>query len=266
MDCGADMIAERRRIEEEARLTAPASFGRQPGSREAMLAQGLIVAGETSDATRLRGFDRQEAEKMKKEVPTVWATVAIAGFLFIGLLVLAISGLKQAGMEGLRGLSPRHVRELGWSVFTDPGTTGIWFLGMALGAGLCLVGQAIRGYRLGVSIRKVAAKQKPDIVGISAATKFGVLVLAICCPIIGVILGLALQISEDPETKHLGMAAIKAAIIAAVVIIANVIWAAASKIKPAPQKEAPGDDTEDAARALWLVTATAVGLWYRSLR
>jgi hypothetical protein len=250
MECGADILEERRKIEEEARRSAPSSFGRKPGSMEALVAQGLVVAGETSDLTRMRGFDRQEADRMKKELPTVWATVAIAGFLFIGLLALAISGLRQAGLEGVKQLSPAYVRGLGWAVFTDPGTTGAWFLGMSLGGGLCLVGQGIRGYRVSVSIKKVAGGQKPDIVGISAATKFGILALALFCPVIGLILGIALQMSADPETKHLGIAALKVAVVAAAVIIGNVIWAAASKLKPASEPKAPGDEAGETARYL----------------
>ena len=250
MECGADILEERRKIEEEARRSAPASFGRKPGSMEALKAQGLVVAGETSDLTRMRGFDRQAADKMRKEVPTVWATAAIAGFLFIGLLALASSALKQAGLEGVKQLSPAYVRGLGWSLFSDPGTTGVWFFGMSLGGFLCLVGQCIRGYRVGVAIKQVAANETPDIVGISAATKFGILVLALFCPIIGLILGIALQMSADLETKHLGMTALKVAVVAAVVIIGNVIWAAASKLKPASEPKAPGDEAGEAARYL----------------
>ncbi len=263
MECGADIVAERKRIQEEAKKAKPATFGRQKGATmERLAARGVVVAGETSEATRMRGFDRQEADRLKKEQPTAYATAAIALCVGLGFAVMAVSGLKTAGMERLKELSPASVRSLGWGVATDPAVSGVWFLGMTISMGLCFAGQLVRGLRIGHSVALVAAGQKPEIVGISAATKFGVLLFGIFCPPLGIIFGIGLMIGGDPESKALGSMTLWISIVALVVMAANMLWGlAATKLKPAP-KPSGGTVPEEEARALWYAVVGLVG-WRR---
>ena len=261
MDCGTDLLEERRKAEqtliETARLPAAAAAPPPPAA-----ARG-ISDGERSEETRMRVFDEHLARQFVGERQAAYGTALIALVLCGVLAMIAARQIHDAGgLAAVRDVTPARLRDLGWGAFADAALTGTWRALAALSGVLCLVGQTWRGVMAGRSIRAVANGQKPVLVGISTATKAGLSLFSIICPPAGVILGLVLKASNDDETKALGGLLIWAGFAALLAVVLNWLWGLAEhiKIKPRP------DRTRKAVLLLAPICTTISALWCQHSR
>ena len=237
LDCGADLLAERRRAEQMIFQTArlPAAAAAPP---RAAAATGRAEFGESSDQTRLRVFDKQFAEALVTERLTAYATAAIACVILILAAFFATEQIRAAGgLTGLKTVTPAGIRQLGWSVFTDPAVTGMWLALTAVSAFLCLVGQIVRAILAGRSIRAVEAGGKPAIVGISIATQGGLVLFSAICPPAGIIVGAILKLRRDEETAAFGGVMMWVGFIALLALAINCLWGLAEHLRTKPRPE-----------------------------
>jgi hypothetical protein len=241
MDCGADLAEAAglaARLDDAIRVKQPVAA--QAAPRVGAAARGMAAVGESSDATRLRIFDRHEAEKLRAERVTAFATAGIALILCVVFGVVAMNRFEAAdGMAGVKELTMGSLR--GWDAFTNKAIAAIWFAGASLGSLLCVVGQVVRGLKASKAIALVAANKKPEIVGISVATQIGMLIYAVICPPFGIIVGIIMKLSKDENTSALGGMVLLFGFGALIVLVGNWLWglgeAAAAKRRPAPKVE-----------------------------
>jgi hypothetical protein len=261
LECGADLLEERRKAErtliETARL--PVAAAAPPRAAAAL---GRAEVGESSEETRLRIFDQHLADVLAGERLTAYATAGIA------LVICAIVGLAASeqvraagGFAALKTLSPASVRQI--AALNDSAVTGTWLTLTALSAFLCLVGQTWRGVLAGKCIRAVQAGEKPLLVGISPATQVGLLLFGVICPPFGIILGIVLKLRPDEETAAFGGLLMWAGFLALLVFAVNLLVGLAQQLKarPRPQPMAPG-----AGMILYLLCATAFAVIERRSR
>ncbi|MFQ6097073.1 MAG: hypothetical protein ACE5O2_05040 [Armatimonadota bacterium] len=246
MDCGADLLQQSdddlsRRLDDAMRVRLPAAAPAPPTSGSA--AFGTAALGETSEATRLRIFDRHEAERLKGERVTAYVTAGMALVACVVFGALASNRFDAAGgVDSIEDLSMKTLRD--WSAFTNPGIAAVWYAAASIASLLCAAGQIVRGVKSGKAIALVEANEKPEIVGISMATQAGMLIYAIICPPFGIIVGIIMKLSKDENTSALGGMVLLCGFASLAILVANVLWgiAAAAAAKHRPQPEVPLDD------------------------
>ena len=89
---------------------------------------------------------------------------------------------------------------------------------------LCAVGQTHRIVRAQRAIAQVKRAERPDLVGISSLTWYGLLIASFVCPPLGIILGIVFKFGQDDDTRALGGSMIKSALIAIAVVAGHLIW------------------------------------------
>lgn len=238
MDCGVSLLEAREKIERQAvesrRISTSAARAPIAGAAQS----GMAAAGESSDETRLRVFDRQEADALKGERATAFVSGSLAGVLFILLLIVGWGQIEAAGgPSALREVSAERVRSLGIMVLGEGEILGTWVLGLSVSALLCAIGQVMRGVAASQSIRAVEAGEKPVIVGISASTQAGIMLFALLCPVLGLVAGIVMKLARDDQTKSLGGIVIWLNLAVIGALILNWLWGLAAKLREAPPKE-----------------------------
>ncbi len=243
MECGVDLAEARAKLERQAvegvRLTSSAARAH----RGATSAHGVAEVGESSEATRMRVFDRHLAEQLRGERMVAYVTSGLSALVTAALASLGLGLVRSGGgLAGLRQLSPKYVRELGWSLFGDDSLLGAWLVAMAVAALLCVIGQTLRGIAATRSIREVDEGHKPEIVGIASTTQAGVMLFALLCPVLGLPAGIALKLGHDDQTKSLGSITIWLSVIALAFIALNYVWALGAQLlqRGAPPPGAAG--------------------------
>ncbi len=256
LDCGEDLVARREELRkaatEKKQLTAKEKIEIAQRAAQAA-ARGRAFGVETSDETRLRTFDKHEAEKTKQEMLTAIATAAIALILGIILLKVGLDKYKaNGGVGGWQKLSMAGLRHT--DVLFGETFLGIVILGLSLSSLLCAVGQTFRAVIAQRSIKAVERGEKPEVVYIHSATRSGMTLASVFCPPAGFICGLLMRLfGRDEDTKSLGGTMLLASVAVVGILLINFLWGLAAGLKPAPEKTAPGGKTSaliDLARHL----------------
>ncbi len=243
MDCGADLLEARRKAEATLIATARLPVAAAAPPRTAA-ATGRSEVGESADETRLRIFDQQLAEKLVGERQAAYASAGIALIICGVVAFIAKQQIDAAGgPAAFEQVTPAGIRHLGWAALADAAVTGMWLTLATLSAFLCGVGQSWRGLRAGQSIRAVADGEKPVPVGISMATKAGLLLFAIICPPMGLIMGLVFKLSNDDETAAMGGMLMLAGFVALLALVGNWLWGLAEHMKTKPRPTRKAADT-----------------------
>lgn len=188
-----------------------------------------VVPGETSEETRLRIFDQQEAQRLVAERVSVLVTALVAG---IPSLILLISGLRYVrivGLSGLQTLSPAELRH--GAIFTDERLLAIIVTGLGLAGIMCTAGLIRRGIMAGRAIQEVKRGEKPTIVSLSWFTYYGLLLVAVFCPPLGLILGILLKFSSDQDIKNTGGTMIIISLVVVAVVVVNALLGLAEGLK-----------------------------------
>lgn len=262
MDCGVDLFEARMAIEREAqegqRLSASAVRAQMSAGGAA---HGTAVPGESSEETRLRVFDRQEAQKLKGERVTAFVSGALAGLVFVVLLLFGLSQIEAAGgLDAVRSISGQRIRELGVTALGEDEILGAWALALSVAALLCAVGQIIRGTAAAQSVRAVEAGEKPVIVGISPSTQAGIMLFALLCPVLGLVVGIIMKLGRDDQTKYLGGIVIWLNLAGMAILVLNWLWGKAAALRET--RPAPLDVEEDAFLRHIPLAMGMVALWW----
>lgn len=240
MDCGTDLIAAREKGREVLReQSVGARSGSGPTTAPANpAAAGIVDIGESSEETRIRAFDRQEAERLAEERKTAWVTSGIALVLGIVLAFIGLSRIKAGGGFGeiTADLKPVALRSGG---LTDPTVIGVMVLGLGLAGVLVGVGQARLAVATTRAIRQVKSNLRPDVVQISTFTLAGLFMLCIFCPPVGLIVGLLMLFGRNPDLKALGSNMTMVSVGIMVLLGANMLWKLAENMKPAAPASTP---------------------------
>lgn len=244
LDCGLDLVQARIDIVKEAQKNAPTVAKPATGAAAAVnpAAAGLVAPGESAEEKRLRIFDKQQAQELRKQRPAVVVALVLAVAATAGLAALAKGFLGGAGgFAGIKTLTYAQFKALGFNLFTDPRVMFIVCAGLALAAFLCLIGEALRLWAVSAAITAVARGQVPNVVGVAIFTMIGLVIAAFFCPPLGLITGILFKLSKDQDTNSLGSMMIYASLLAAAVVIVNTIWnlAAAHLKAPPAAKLAP---------------------------
>jgi len=238
LDCGMDLKAHL----EELRQAATAK--RQLTSEEvreraqkaaAAAARGRAFGVDRSEETRLRTFDKQEAEVVSSDVLTSWVTAGIALVIGIGAIALASNQLSAAGgAEGLKVLSMAKLREWGFGLAIQPPVLVLAGTGLAIGGLLCAAGQVWRAVLGQKSVAAVARGEKPLVIGTHPATRLGLILGAIACPPLGFLVGLIMRVgAQNEDTKAMGSQLFLVGLAILVILGLNMLWGLAAHIKPA---------------------------------
>jgi hypothetical protein len=225
----------------------------------AAAARGRAFGVERSEETRLRTFDKQEAEVVKSDVLSSWVTAAIALLIGIGAMAMASAQLNAAGgAAGLKVLSVGQLREWGLGMMAQPAVLAVMGTGLAIGGLLCAVGQAWRAVLGQRSVAAVARGEKPLVIDTHPATHAGLLIGALVCPPLGVILGLVLRLAgRNEDIKALGGRLFLVGLVVSIALGANMIAGLASGLKPPDQP--PG--AKEAEEVSKLFRAASGGRW-----
>jgi hypothetical protein len=239
MDCGVDLAIARMQAQEELRASSIAATRIGPSGPVIAVtnaaAAGMIIPGESSDDTRLKVFDKQLADQLKAERGAALLTAIIGIVAGLALLCIAIGEFKHVGMEGIKTISFKSLRE---SDGFSPAFMAVLLLGNAIGALLCGVGQTRRFLAEVRAIAQVDRGEKPEVVVLSTWSQIGMLVLAVFCPLFGIVVGIMLKFSKDSDVKALGGQMLLFSLGVIALFIVNIIWgiAEAAMPKPAPAK------------------------------
>ena len=234
MDCGADLVQER---EKERQVMREMSQAARMGSGQTVVsgaAAGTVSAGDrSSDETRIRAFDKQEAGRLAAERTTAWVTSGLALIAGIALLVLGYGRLKEGGGFGdlVAVLSPTNLREAGFGALASPLVVALMMMGIGLAALLVGVGQCRLAMAASRAICQVRSNIKPEIVQVSTFTLIGLCVLSVFCAPLGIIVGLIFFFGRNPDLKGIGstMMLIGGALL--VLFGANMLWKLAEGLK-----------------------------------
>ncbi len=241
MDCGADLAETRRKTREQLRQESVA--GRTGSSDEPKVvartaaSAGRALPGESSKDTRLRVFDKQEAEVLKSEAGAALVLAIIAAVVGLALLALGLMRMKTGGWGEVFSVRPKDLQSFGGLV--DARLIAIVLVGLGLGGVLIAVGMFIRWGRAGAAVRSVAAGEKPEIVGLNGALQVGLLLLAVFCPPAGLIIGIILKLSKDSDIAGFGGTMIWISIGVIVLVAANILYGSLAEgaSRQAPNRE-----------------------------
>ena len=241
MNCGADLVqaelAKKKELQDDS-LAARRAAEVSGGGADA----GRAKPNETSEKTRLRVFDKQEAERLVHERLSCYVTAALVALPALALLAFGILRGHQLGLSEIRTLTLADLRT--WDAFSDPrilaaAATMLGFAGL-----LSFIGLVQRAIKASRAIRDVKAGRKPAIVSLTAVTYWGLLLTAVFCPPLGLAIGIALKFSSDEDIRSTAgtMILVSLAVIAA--LIANAIPAIMETLK----SSAPAQQTSSAVQ------------------
>jgi hypothetical protein len=207
MDCGTDLMAAREKERQSLReMSQAARMGSGPTVATGAAA-GTAAPGErSSDETRIRAFDKQEAARLAEERKTSWVTAGICLVLGLVLLGVGFSRVKTCGGFGAVGseLTLSNLRELGFGMYANAGVLAVLLLGMGLASVLVGVGQARLAMATTRAMNDVRSNVKPEIVHVSTLTILGLFALAVFCPPLGRVVGAIFFFGRNPDMKGVG--------------------------------------------------------------
>ncbi len=242
MGCGADLIAAKERArrtlreQSHAARTGGGSGATRPPANPA--AAGTVGVGEkSSDETRLRQFDKQEAGRLAQERTTAWVTAAIALVAGAFLLVIGLGRIKLGGGFGeiLPAFKPATLRH---DLFA-PIVVGTAILGMGVSGLLAGIGQIRLAMAAGRAIEDVKNRRKPEIAQVSTFTLLGLFLLCIFCPPLGLVIGLLMRFGRNPDLRSLGGNMVTTSVVIIALVGLNTLWQVFENMKPAPAPKVP---------------------------
>jgi len=241
MNCGADLVqaelAKKKELQEDS-LAARRAAEVAGGGVAGLAAAGRAKPGETSEETRLRFFDQQEAERLVHERLSCYVTAALVALPTLALLIFGILQVHKLGLAEIRTLTWADLRT--WAALSDPRilATATTMLGFA--GSLSFIGLIQRAIKAGRAIREVKAGTKPTIVSLAAVTHWGLLLTALFCPPLGLIIGIALKFSSDEDIKNTAGTMIIISLVVIAVVIVNAIPAIVETLRSStPAKQVP---------------------------
>lgn len=249
LDCGMDLkahIEELRRAATTKRQLTPEELRERAKKVAEAAARGRAFGLERSEETRLRTFDKQEAEVVRSDVAASSITAVIALAVGFAAIPFASQQLRAAGgAEGLQVLSFGQLREWGFGLVLQPSVLSLVGAGLAVAGLLCAVGQAWRavlGYK---SVTAVRRGEKPIIVYTHPTTRAGLLIAAVACPPLGVLLGLIMKIGgRNEDTKSMGGQLLIAGLAVMLILGLNMLIGLAAHLKApehTPQEKEVGE-------------------------
>ncbi len=230
-------LEELRKAATSKRQLTPEEIRERAQKAAAAAARGRAFGVERSEETRLRTFDKHEAEVVQSDVVTSWVTAAIALAVGLGALAMASGQLNAAGgAAGLKVLSMGQLREWGLGMTIQPPVLAIVGTGLAIGGLLCAFGQVWRAILGARSVAAVARGEKPLVIDTHPATRAGLVIGALVCPPLGVVLGLIMRMGgKNEDTKAIGSQMFLVGLAVLVILGLNMLWGLAAGLKPATQ-------------------------------
>ncbi len=237
MACGADLLVARDQQRQQLQQQSVAARTGPIADAAAGAAAGRATPGETSEETRLRIFDQQEAKRLAAERVSVWVTGVLVGIPGIAALVFGLVSLHRVGLSEVGTLGFADLRHL--SILTDARFVAVILTGLGIAATMCAAGMARRGFLASRAIAEVKRGEKPTIVSLCWLTYYGLLLVAIFCPPLGLIVGILLKFSSDEDIKGVGGTMIILSLIVMAVWVANALLSLAEGFKSAQKAETP---------------------------
>ncbi len=237
LDCGADLLEARLKQREQWQQQSVA--GRTGASEELKIAgagaaaAGRAVAGETSEETRLRVFDQQEAKKLQQEAAASLLLAIIALLAGLVLLGLGLMRMKTLGIGEVFGLRPVDLRTFGG--LANPHLVALVLTGVGLGGLLAGIGLFLRWAACRRAVGDVERGEKPEIVGLNGLLAVGLLCLAVFCPPAGLILGIILRFSSDSDIAGFGGLLIWISLALILLVIGNMLYGRLAKVAASAQ-------------------------------
>ncbi len=241
MQCGVNLVEARRRQRRKVQqqsLSARTVASAQPTGGDAATSP-YTTDGETSEETRLRIFDQQEAQRLAAERVAALVTAAIVGIPGFILLALGLRYGWAVGLIGVGSLTPADLRS--GAILTDHRLLAIILIGLGLAGIMSTAGLVHRAMTAGRAVQEVKRGEKPTIVSLNWLTYYGLLLVAIFCPPLGVILGILLKFSSDQDIKNTAGTMIIISLVVMAILVVNALLGLAEGLKSAqpPQPAAP---------------------------
>ena len=238
MDCGENLVQARekeRSVLREMSQAARTGGGAPVGPANAAAAGALAVGEKSSEETRIRAFDRQEAERLAEERKTSWVTSGLSFVLALVLVGIGLNRFKEGGGFGsaLDGFKPAALRD---GSIADAAVIGSLLLGTGLCALMVAIGQARLARATNRAITQVKLNIKPDIVRVSAFTVIGLFASCIFCPPVGLIIGLLFRFGRNPDLTGLGANMVLVSIGIMVLFGGNMLWKLAENFQATQAK------------------------------
>jgi len=244
MDCGEDLLAAKEkerallRSQSVAARTGTAG-GSAVGPPKNPAAAGVAGVGErSSDETRLRAFDKQEAKRLEQERTTAWVTAGLALLIGIAFAIVGLLRIKAGGGFGdiMPALKPQALRE---GALFSPVVIGLMAAGTGLSGLLVGIGQIRLAVTASRAITDVKLNRKPAIAQVSTFTRLGLFLLCVFFPPLGFIIGLVMLFGRNPDLKGLGSSMTFISLSIMVLLGVNQLWKVFENMKsakvPAPK-------------------------------
>jgi hypothetical protein len=247
MDCGADLAETKRQA--RAQLQDQSVAARTGSSDEPKVAirsaasAGRALPGESSKETRLRVFDKQEAEVLKQEAGAALVLAILAAGAGVALLGLGLSRMSALGWGTVFGLRPADLQAFGGLV--DSRLVALVLLGTGLAGALIAVGMFLRRGQAVQAVRDVEVGEKPEIVGLTAPLQGGLLLLAIFCPLAGLVLGILMKLSKDSDVATFGGTLIWLSLGIIVLLAGNMLYGKLTELAASPAPLPGGNVLKD---------------------
>jgi len=244
-------LEELRKAATVKRQLTPEEIRERAQKVAAAASRGRAFGIERSEETRLRTFDKHEAEVVQSDVFTSWITAAIALAVGLGAMAMASNQLDATGgVEGLKVLSMGQLREWGFGVMIQPPILVIVGTGLAIGGLLCAAGQVWRAILGQRSVAAVQRGEKPLVIGTHPATRAGLVLGALVCPPVGVVVGLIMKLGgKNEDTKAMGGQLFFVGLAVLIILGLNMLAGLAASLKP-PEQPPMGKEAGDVGMML----------------
>ncbi len=222
VECGCPLVVDE---EEDTRLGPGTSAHGYGAASVNPASAGVASAGETSEETRLRVFDKQLSEELRKSLPAIIVATVIS--LLVGLVLTSVARdmLQQlGGFSALGDIDWGALRAKRLGMLWDPAVVFVMTGGLSLAGYLCGVGELLRFITARRAISAVKAGQVPDVVALTALTRVGLLVVAAVLPPLGIVLGIVFKLTKSTDLKDLGGQMVYLSLLVAAVVVVAVLW------------------------------------------
>jgi hypothetical protein len=233
--CGLDLVEAEKKLTNQ--VAEAASVGKRPQVGKPGAASGQ--ATDVGQDTRLHVYDEFHSEELQKEKSGAVASAVIAwvaGIVFVGVALTFLG--KAGGIAGMiHSVTPATMREKGFGIFDDSGVLAAVAFGMGIAGILVGIGQTQRVKLVRDAIEDVRFGGRPTVVGIPSWTAAGLIIAGFVVPPLGIIVGIILKLSKDPDTRDLGTRVLMAGGAAIALFVVNELWGMAAQLKEVAPKD-----------------------------